>query len=241
MPSDFNINNGLDYLSQLPALSLWLIFLVENILITIMVLFFGKMVHQKYSEPPFIPYRYVAGEWKICALTNILNTIITYAGFKLWENGYIVITTNLSLIILTDFLLLFIAMDFLMFVFHYLIHKTFLYKIVHQLHHQAINPKPIDLFILHPLETISFGSLWLILLGLWSFNIYAIIIYLVINVIFGLIGHLGIEPLSHKVRNLPLIKYLGTSSFHHNHHLKEEYNFGFYTSIWDRLFGTFKV
>ncbi|MBB6269750.1 sterol desaturase/sphingolipid hydroxylase (fatty acid hydroxylase superfamily) [Pedobacter cryoconitis] len=240
MPSDFNIINALNYLAQLPALLLWLIFLMENIMITILVLFFGKIIHQKYSEAPFVPYHYVAREWKICAWTNILNTLVTYAGFKLWEHGYVIIGIDISLIIITDFLLLFIAMDFLMFIFHYCIHQTFLYKIVHQLHHQAINPKPIDLFILHPLETISFGALWLILLTLFHFNIYSVIIYLIINVIFGLAGHLGIEPLPVKVRSLPLIKYLGTSSFHHNHHLKEEYNFGFYTSIWDRLFGTFK-
>ncbi|KIO78864.1 fatty acid hydroxylase [Pedobacter lusitanus] len=228
-------------MSELPALSLWLIFLAENILITILVLFFGKLVQQRYySASAFISYSYEAREWQICAVTNVLNTAVTYAGFKLWEYNYINITAHISVTILTDFLLLFFAMDLLMFIFHYLIHQTFLYKIVHQLHHLAVHPKPIDLFILHPLETISFGALWLVLLMLFPFNIYAIVIYLIINVVFGLTGHLGIEPLPLRFRNLPVIRYLGTSTFHHQHHQYEDFNFGFYTSIWDRLFGTYK-
>lgn len=240
MPDISYLNNVMHYLSRLPALSAGLIFLIENGLITLLVLVFGKIIQQKFATAPFVPYTYTRREWQICILTNFLNMLITYTGFWLWKHGIIRMTTNISLTIFKDFLLLFFAMDLLMFIFHYLIHKSLLYKFVHQLHHQAINPKPIDLFILHPIETISFGALWLILLLIYPFNIYAVIIYLIINVLFGMTGHLGIEPLPAKTRNLPLIKYLGTSSFHHNHHLKEDYNYGFYTSIWDRLFGTFK-
>jgi sterol desaturase/sphingolipid hydroxylase (fatty acid hydroxylase superfamily) len=225
--------SALSYLLHLPVLSLWLIFFLENVIITAMVLFTGRLLHKA-------PYTYTAREWRICILTNILNTIVTYAGFWMWKNNIIHINTNISWMIIIDFLILFLAMDLLMFIFHYIIHKTFLFKVVHQLHHQSIDPSPIDLFVLHPIETIAFGSLWLILLTLYPFNIYAIITYLVINVIFGMIGHLGIEPLPRKIRNLPVIKYLGTSTFHHNHHQDVEHNFGFYTSIWDRLLKTYK-
>lgn len=175
----------------------------------------------------------------ICGLTNILNTIVTYAGFRLWKDGIITIGTGFSWVIVTDFLMLFFAMDLLMFIFHFIIHKTFLFKTVHQLHHQAVDPTPIDLFVLHPVEAIGFGGLWLLLLMLCPFNIYAIMIYLTVNVIFGLAGHLGMEPLPERVRSLPLLKYLGTSTFHHHHHQDIRHNFGFYTSIWDRIFGTY--
>ncbi|GAA3950242.1 fatty acid hydroxylase family protein [Chitinophaga oryziterrae] len=225
--------SALNYLLHLPVLSLWLIFFFENVMITAMVLLSGRLLHQA-------PYSYPAREWGICMLTNILNTIVTYAGFWMWKNNIIHIAANISWMIITDFLILFLAMDLFMFIFHYIIHKTFLFKMVHQLHHQSVDPSPIDLFVLHPIETIAFGGLWLILLTLYPFNIYAMIIYLVINVIFGMIGHLGIEPLPGKIRSLPVIKYLGTSTFHHNHHQDVEYNFGFYTSIWDRLLKTYK-
>jgi sterol desaturase/sphingolipid hydroxylase (fatty acid hydroxylase superfamily) len=217
----------LNYLLHLPTFVLWLIFFSENVLITILVLLFGKLRSYRFRE------------WMICGLTNILNTVVTYVGFWMWAKGIITITTDLSWMIVLDFLLLFFAMDLLMFIFHYIIHKTFLFETVHQLHHQSIDPTPIDLFILHPVEAIGFGGLWLLLLMLWPFNIYAVMIYLTVNVIFGLAGHLGMEPLPEKVRNLPLLKYLGTSTFHHHHHQDIQHNFGFYTSIWDRIFGTY--
>ncbi|MET6995924.1 sterol desaturase family protein [Chitinophaga defluvii] len=230
----------LDYLLRLSTPAIGLIFLVENVIITILVLWLGKLLHHYFSgqQPP--PYKYTQREWFICGVTNILNTVITYIGFWLWKNGFIVISTGVSVQILWDFLILFFAMDLLMYVFHFIIHKTWLYKAVHQLHHEAVDPKPIDLFILHPVETVSFGALWLLLLLLATFNIYAIVIYLVVNVVFGLTGHLGMEPLPLKIRNLPVLRYLGTSTFHHRHHQEIAYNFGFYTSIWDRLFGTHK-
>jgi len=223
----------LEYLLQLSSPMLWLIFLVENVAITFMVLCFGRLLQGR-------PNVYTSREWGICAITNVLNTVVTYAGFWMWKEGWITITLNISWKIPADFLILFFAMDLLMFVFHFIIHKTFLFKAVHQLHHEAIHPKPIDLFILHPVETMAFGGMWLALLLLYPFNIYAIIIYLVVNVLFGLMGHLGIEPLPAVVRKLPVVKYLGTSTFHHDHHQNVQYNFGFYTSIWDRMFGTHK-
>ncbi|KAA2239859.1 sterol desaturase family protein [Chitinophaga agrisoli] len=226
----------LDYLLHLPPALCWLIFLVENLMITGMVLFFGRLILRQYS----IANAYTRSEIWIIGITNILNTVVTYAGYWLWKHGFITITTGLSWNILTDFLLLFFGMDLLMFVFHYIIHKTFLYKAIHQLHHQSVDPRPLDLFILHPLETLAFGGLWLVLLMFRGFNIYAIVIYLVINVVFGLAGHLGIEPLPASLRRLPLMKYIGTSTFHHDHHQDVGYNFGFYTSIWDRLMGTYK-
>ncbi len=226
-----NIETLLNYLLQLPVGYVWLIFLLENSLITCGVLIIGSFF---YKGP------YTSKEWAICIITNIINTIVTYTGFWLWKHGIVKIAMGVSWNILLDFLLLFMAMDLLMYVFHIAIHKTFLYKAVHHLHHEAVDPKPIDLFVLHPVETFGFGSLWLLLLVVYPFNIYAIMIYLTINVIFGLAGHLGIEPIPEKVLRLPLIKYLGTSTFHHNHHQDITHNFGFYTSIWDRLFKTYK-
>ena len=225
------MNYLLQYLLHLPVGYVWGIFLLENMLITCGVLGIGRY---------FYHGGYTVKEWVICGVTNVLNTVITYAGFWLWKQHYIALSIDISWIILFDFLLLFLGMDLLMFVFHIIIHRTFLYKAVHSLHHEAVDPSPIDLFVLHPVETIGFGSLWLALLMVKSFNLYAIIIYLVVNVIFGLAGHLGMEPLPEKVQQWPLVKYLGTSTFHHDHHQDVRYNFGFYTSIWDRMFGTYK-
>lgn len=36
----------------------------------------------------------------------------------------------------------------------------------------------------------------------------------------------------------PFLKHVGTSTFHAGHHRDADGNFGFYTLLWDRLFGT---
>lgn len=226
----------LDYLLHLPPALCWLIFFVENVVITGIVFVLGRLILR--TAP--VTTTYTRREISIVIITNVLNTVVTYVGYWLWKHGFIVINTVVSWNIVLDFLLLFFSMDLLMFVFHYMIHKTFLYKTIHQLHHQSVDPRPLDLFILHPLETLAFGGLWLVLLMLREFNVYAVAVYLMVNVCFGLVGHLGIEPLPASFRRLPLVKYIGTSTFHHDHHQDVGYNYGFYTSVWDRLMGTYK-
>lgn len=227
----------LDALLLLPDGIIWGIFLVENALLTFIVLYAGGLVLQGVDRGDYV---YTRREWLICGVMNVLNTVVTYGGFWLWKHGLIGIQTIFSWRILPDFLILFLSMDLLMYLFHFLIHKTFLYGMIHRLHHEAMDPKPIDLFILHPVETMSFGGMWLALLMLYSFNIYAILIYLTVNLVFGLVGHLGIEPLPERWRQLAFIRWLGSSTFHHDHHRDVERNFGFYTTVWDRLFGTLK-
>ena len=228
----------LRFLSAQSSLNLWLIFLTENLLVTILALLFGWAVLKLNHKPVQAASR---NEILACLLTNIINTVITYSGFWLWRHSYIVFTYSIDWHIAVDFFILFLLMDLAMFLFHYLIHHSIIYKTVHRFHHSYTNPIPIDLFVLHPFETVGFGLLWLIIIALINFNIYAVFIYLTVNVFFGIMGHLGIEPIPATIRTWGPFKYLGTSSFHHDHHLVIDHNFGFYTNIWDKLFKTYKV
>ena len=87
----------------------------------------------------------------------------------------------------------------------------------------------------------GFGSLWLLLMAVYPANFLAIVAYLTVNVLFGALGHSGVEPFPSSWQRNPLLKYLGSSGFHFEHHQNDQRNFGFYTSIWDRLFGTFSA
>jgi sterol desaturase/sphingolipid hydroxylase (fatty acid hydroxylase superfamily) len=227
-------------LRSLPDWQAWALFLGENLLLTLVVLLSGRMILWNAGGEREVENEnsYTRREWLICGITNVLNTLVTYWGFFLWKQGWIVINMGFSWRVLTDFMLLFFLMDLFMYLFHLVIHKTMLYQWIHRLHHEAMDPKPIDLFILHPVETLSFGAMWLALLVLLSFNWYAILIYLTVNLLFGMIGHLGIEPLPDRWRDSWLMRWLGSSTFHHDHHLDVNHNFGFYTTIWDRMFGT---
>ena len=69
-------------------------------------------------------------------------------------------------------------------------------------------------------------------------SLFGLFGYLTLNVIFGTLGHSGVEPLPAAWKSIPFLNLIGTSTFHAEHHEHPRYNFGFYTLIWDKLFGT---
>ena len=217
------------------------LFLVENLLVLLLAVGFGYLLQALFGRRALGPlYQPLSRQQvRLAACTLLLNTLITFAGFWLWRQGIISIREGISGRIVLDFVVLFLGMDLLMYVFHYAIHHTALHRWVHALHHAYPEPQPIDLFVLHPLETLGFGALWLLLMVVYPAYFGAIVAYLVVNVLVGALGHCGVEPFPAAWHHGPLLKYLGSSGFHFQHHQDERHNFGFYTSLWDRLFGTF--
>jgi len=64
----------------------------------------------------------------------------------------------------------------------------------------------------------------------------ALFIVLSIAFIWSTIGHLGYEILPKKLYFIG--KYLNLPTYHNHHHKTFKYNFGYYTTILDRCFGT---
>lgn len=171
----------------------------------------------------------------------LINGLVAVAGVVLWREGQIHLRPYGDYGVITvalDAGVLFLAMDFAMYVFHRVAHLPLLYPIAHTTHHRYDKPRPLTLFVLSPIEVLGFGILWLAVLLLYTSSIEGILIYLSLNLSFGLVGHLGVEPAPARWVRLPVLKYVSTSTFHAEHHLDREHNFGFYLLVWDRLFGT---
>jgi len=230
----------MEFLKQLTYLQAFGLFWIENILIALAVLLVGKWFRKQFNKRNLDNLIEDATKKELIAafISITINSIITFLGYYLWIKDYIHFDESVSISILLDFIILIFIMDWLMYVLHLLVHKTKIYNYIHKLHHVCKNPEPIDLFVLDPFETLAFGSLWLIVIIIFPANIFAVIAYLILNVLFGLIGHLAVEPFPNFwVRN-PFTKYISTSTFHYQHHNNENYNFGFYTTIWDTFFNT---
>ena len=129
-------------------------------------------------------------------------------------------------------------MDLGMYVFHRIAHHPRLYALFHRFHHRHETTNPISLFVLHPAEVIGFGVLMILFLMAYPMTVGGLLAYLTINVVFGTLGHSGVEPLPRGLQTVPLLRLIGTSTFHAEHHEHRQFNFGFYTLIWDKLFGT---
>jgi sterol desaturase/sphingolipid hydroxylase (fatty acid hydroxylase superfamily) len=176
----------------------------------------------------------------LASICVVLNTAVSVAGWALWRAGVIVIRTDLGVRAALDALLLLVVMDAAMYVLHRAAHIPILYRLVHATHHRYDRPRPLDLFVLSPLEVVGFGGLWLLVLAVCSPAWIGVVAYLGLNAVFGAVGHLGVEPLPDAILRAPLLRHLGTSTFHADHHQDPAHNFGFYTDVWDRLFRTRK-
>jgi lathosterol oxidase len=65
-----------------------------------------------------------------------------------------------------------------------------------------------------------------------------VVIYVGLNLYYGLVGHLGVELYPRWWAGHRLFGVFTTCTFHDQHHRDPAYNHGFYTTLWDRLFGT---
>ena len=166
-----------------------------------------------------------------------VNWLITVAGWYLWRRRIIVIRRDIGWRAWLDVPALVLLMDFTMYVLHRVVHWPWFYPI-HRLHHEYDRPRPLSLFVLNPLETLAFGLLWLVVIALYPSSWLGLSIYLTINLGMGMLGHLGVEPLPGWWSRAPLLRQVGTSTFHAQHHQDVHHNYGFYTLIWDRLFKT---
>lgn len=227
-----------DYLSTFNLFYLFLLFLIENVCIAAAAVLIGFAFDGLLKE---MKQLIGAEELYWACSTVFFNTLVTLAGYLLFKYGYITFDLELSVIqILFDFIVLLAAMDFLMYIFHWAIHKLKFIYTYHDLHHRYSTPTAISLFVLHPVEVLGFGTLWLFLLFLIDFSIYAVILYLVFNVIMGIIGHLRKEFVPAYIKKHVVFQWLANTGFHVDHHQHEHLNFGFYTKVWDRMFGTLK-
>jgi lathosterol oxidase len=216
----------------------WLI--VQNVLLFALALALGQILLWAYGSrlvgpaPPAVEAREIA-----LALSCVaFNTLVTVAGWWLWRAGHIVVRHDTGVRAWLDVVALLLIMDLAMYVSHRLAHLPWVYAIVHATHHHYDRPRPLDLFVLNPLEVLGFGGLWLAVIWLYTSSWLGMVVYLTLNLAFGMVGHLGVEPFPRWWASHRCLKHIGTSTFHAGHHHDARGNFGFYTLIWDRLFGT---
>jgi sterol desaturase/sphingolipid hydroxylase (fatty acid hydroxylase superfamily) len=234
------MNALLDWIAQLPAgrAIFWLF--LENLLVLLLTVALGELLVRAFATrrttPPPPPLS--RNEILLAALCVLMNTLVTIAGWWLWRRGVITVRRDTGPRSWVDVLVLLMAMDFSMYLTHRAAHWEPVFRILHAPHHRYDHPRPLNLFVLHPFEVLGFGALWLAVMWLYPASWLGICVYLALNLLFGLVGHLGVEPFPRAWARGWIVRHVGTSTFHAEHHARRQYNFGFYTLIWDRLFRT---
>ena len=217
-------------------------FLVWNTMLVVVAVAGGTALARRHPQPAAermaLPARADRVEIGLAGATIVVNTAVTWLGWWLWRDGTIDVSGTIDGTSAIELVVLVLVMDLALYLGHRAAHHAAVYPLVHRLHHRFVEPRPLTLFALHPVETAAFGALWIVTLTLWDLPFAVVVTYGAVNLIFGTLGHLGIEPLPLAVRRRWLFRWLATPTFHEGHHLRPDTNLGFYTTIWDRLGGT---
>ncbi|GAB3854351.1 hypothetical protein GCM10027610_085790 [Dactylosporangium cerinum] len=234
------VHEMVTWLRELPVGWVVVLALVENAALVGVTAVLGHWVLRlpgahRVTAPPGPVSRL---ELALVAVATVLNAGVTVAGWWLWRAGVISLTLPFGWRALVDFAVLIVVMDVLLYAGHALAHVRPLFPLAHRLHHVFADARPITLFALHPVEVLGFGGAWLVVLAVHPFSAWALGGYTVLNLLFGILGHLGVEPLPQRVRAAAVFRWVATPAMHAGHHAAPRYNLGFYTTVWDRLFGT---
>lgn len=216
--------------------------LAENLAIFLLVVAGGELL-LKYGGAPVVshsPEPITRLELTVALCNVLLNTVITLVGWQLWRSGVIRFRDSTVTGVVVDVVVLLLVMDWCMYWLHRLAHVPVLFHWIHELHHRFDKVRPLTLFALNPLENLGFGLLWLAVIAVYPASWIGMSIYLVLNVLCGAIGHLGVEPAPAWWVGSAVTRQIAGSSFHAQHHQDVQHNFGFYTLVWDRLFGTLR-
>ncbi|GIG62354.1 hypothetical protein Lfu02_67260 [Longispora fulva] len=223
----------LDALRALPAWAAALLALAENALIMGAGVAFGHLLVRDLRKTEEQTLQRV-----LAGAAVLGNATVTLAGWYLWKHDLIHLDPTLSWWTATDLFLLILIMDLVMYAGHALAHLPHVFGLAHRLHHRFTDARPVTLFALHPAEVLGFGAVWIAVLAVHTFDAWAVAAYTVVNVVFGVLGHLGLDPTPARVRRSAVFFLVATPALHVGHHRDPTCNLGFYTTIGDRLFGT---
>lgn len=184
------------------------------------------------------------------AVYGVINVAISGAligGGTSWlqDNGLIVIDNTPASwwVVALQFVAYFVLFDTWFYWLHRWMHKEPVYTYVHKLHHLSTSPNLLTTISVNPLESLingGFVPLFATMATLLAMPISEQAMFLIgpTNVIMGLYVHSGYEFFPRWWNRSWATKWFITATFHDQHHKYFNYNFGGYTTIWDRLCGT---
>lgn len=124
---------------------------------------------------------------------------------------------------------------------HRLMHHPTIFKWTHLVHHQSTNPSPWAAYAFHPVEAIIEQGILILFYFIFPIHITHLGLFFLFSIIYNIYGHLGYELYPRGFNRTIIGKWVNTSTNHNQHHQYFKGNYGLYTLVWDRLFGTIRT
>jgi sterol desaturase/sphingolipid hydroxylase (fatty acid hydroxylase superfamily) len=140
-----------------------------------------------------------------------------------------------------SFVWMFFLHDFYFYWSHRAMHSKLLFKKVHLVHHKSTNPTPWTSYAFHPLEAIIEAGIAPLVAFTLPVHRSAFFIFMLFQIVYNVYGHLGYELYPKNFTRTWLGKWINTGTAHNQHHKNFVGNYGLYTLIWDRMFGTIRA
>ena len=167
--------------------------------------------------------------WSVL-IFGLYGTLIVF----LYRQRFLEIGFQNNIQILLDLGILIIWNELHFFLGHQLMHSKNLVKF-HRIHHKSVVVNPFSTYSFHPLESIIMGSVMIIPLLVYPLEIWAMIIFPIYHLLFNAIGHTNVAFVSKKSKS-----FSNSISLRHNlHHTKFSINYGFVSTLTDRLVNLF--
>jgi Delta7-sterol 5-desaturase len=121
---------------------------------------------------------------------------------------------------------------------HRLLHTRWLFAHVHGVHHRSLDVNPFSSYSFHWIESLLVTG-WLVPMLLWTpIPLPALVAAQIVGLLNNVGSHLGYELLPRWWLRAPFLRWTNTATFHALHHERFTGNFGLFSRVWDRLFGT---
>ena len=170
-------------------------------------------------------------------IRHSLMSIIIFGGYGLllvfcYRQGWIRILSDGGIWIGIDLIIFIIWNEIHFYLGHKLMHTKYFLPI-HRVHHQSVVVTPFSTYSFHPLESLIFGSVIILPMLVYDFQLWTLILFPVYSLFFNALGHSNA-----RLKKKTILNKLEISQQHNDHHTKFHHNFGFVSEWMDRLFRT---
>jgi Delta7-sterol 5-desaturase len=206
------------------------------------VLFRKKMAHQKiqprFPKPSDYGREVVYSILTMCIFAGIVFIMLKVPGIRKHTTLYLHIADYGWTYFWLAFPIMFFMHDAYFYFSHRLMHHKKLFKTFHLIHHKSTNPSPWAAYAFHPLEALVEAGIYVLFLFTIPVHILHIGLFFLFMIVYNVYGHTGWELYPKGFSKHWLGRWINTSVNHNQHHQYFKGNYGLYTLIWDRLFGT---
>jgi Delta7-sterol 5-desaturase len=142
--------------------------------------------------------------------------------------------------VLLEYAVYFVLFDTWFYWWHRLMHIGWFYTLVHKIHHFSTSPNILTTFSVSPLESLVNGGFLSLFTAAVVVHDQSLPFMGLTTILMGFYVHSGYEFLPRWWNKTWLTKWFITATFHDQHHKYFRWNFGGYTTVWDRICGTMR-